>query len=244
MLDGISLICPTRNRKHNFSLLEKWIARQTSPLPKQFLVINDGSEVYSYSRGQQVILRDPIEEREWRTGPLLHSLNWNLLAALPHVMFGKICIMEDDDWYHPQFLDRMDYELEQSELVGFFPPHYWNISTNEAAVMRDCSSTALACTGFRASLIPLFKSVCERGDPFIDVNFWQAHEGSMSMIRDVAPGGLLYHLAIKGCGTMKGRQKGSAGIGVGHAPSMGGFGFPASHRLIKTWIGDDIEEYL
>lgn len=106
----ITLVTTTRNRSLSFSLLEHWISRQTVQ-PNQWLVINDGTDPYSYNHKQQVVLRDPGKD-------VLPSICENWLAALPLIR-GDVVVAEDDDWLHPEYLATMRELLEAADLVGF-----------------------------------------------------------------------------------------------------------------------------
>src|SRR5437660_723183 len=95
----VTLLTCTRNRSLCFSLLEKWIGAQTLK-PDRWLVINDspgGMRDYKYTLGQEVHYRR-VKKGE---GP---SICENLKAALAKVQEGQVVIAEDDDWYHPEYI--------------------------------------------------------------------------------------------------------------------------------------------
>ena len=54
-----------------------------------------------------------------------HTLPANLRAALPLVRGEKLLIIEDDEWYAPDYLARMSAWLDADELVGVTPARYY-----------------------------------------------------------------------------------------------------------------------
>lgn len=215
------VITPTRNRPQCFALLETYLSRQT--IPFTWLVINDGSEPYTYTQGQKVYQRDPSKDKG-------HSLCHNLSKALAVCGFPKkVAICEDDDWYHPTYLARLSEALDEAELVGFNPALYYNLMYSEYRDMGNEEHASLAATGFRAAVLPTVRTLCKAGDPYIDLALWEGWKGSKALYPN--------HRWHVGLGSLWGEP----GIGWKHKPGMGR---RAPRGLLESWIGDDAKNYL
>jgi len=111
-----------------------------------------------------------------RREPLRHeadTLTLNLATALPHIRGNKIFIIEDDDWYGPNYLKTMLEYLDNYVLVGEGFARYFNIRSLNYARLKNNKHISLCQTGFDSSLLSIFKK-CLVGDPFVDMRFWNS----------------------------------------------------------------------
>ncbi|MCA1684574.1 MAG: glycosyltransferase, partial [Planctomycetia bacterium] len=161
---------PTRNRPEAFDLLQRWMAAQTYGQPYQWVVVNDGPAPYHYRMNQDIFLRTPAEGE----GPSQHQ---NLLHALPHVRGDKVLIIEDDDYYRPDYLNVMAGMLDHYPLVGEGRAVYYNVRTRRYVTWSNLQHASLAQTGLRAEVIPTLTEGCRQGSRYIDLYLWDNFRG-------------------------------------------------------------------
>ena len=228
----VSVITPTRDRSEAFTLLERWMGHQTRQ-PDQWVVVNDGVVPYEYEYDdyfpgvQEVINRVPKPEEG-------HSLCGNVKEGLAAVKGDLILFMEDDDWYHPDYIQYMARAFLKSPVVGASPAAYYNVAYRRARQLRNTGHASLAGTGVADSLAWLVKQVADRGRPFIDMGLWRyAREHQGLIFRNIHQDGRKLHVGIKG-------MPGIKGIGNGHQPY--GNSDPKM-EVLKNWIGEDYLAY-
>src|ERR1017187_2413419 len=97
MEKGISIITETGARPEAIALCLKYVQRQSYTGPLQWIVVDDGvtaTEAPSLLReGWLVTYLRPESQ------PGQNTLARNLLMALPEVLYEKVLVFEDDDWY-------------------------------------------------------------------------------------------------------------------------------------------------
>jgi hypothetical protein len=188
----LTLITPTRNRPVAFDLLEQWVEAQTYPDSYQWIVVNDGDEPYRYRMNQQVLHRIPSAGE----GPSPHQ---NLLYAIPHIRGDKILIIEDDDYYRPDYLRFMADLLEHYALAGEGRAIYYNVRTRRYVEWPNFQHASLAQTGLRVEGLPTLIDGCRQQGRFIDVFLWENFPG----LKHIFTGRDL-HVGIKGMPGEKG----------------------------------------
>ena len=171
-----TLLTPTRNRPEAFDLLQQWIEAQTHSERYQWIVVNDGQEPYSYRMNQEVLIRTPAESE----GPSPHQ---NLLHAVPSIRGDKILIVEDDDYYHPDYLKVMAALLDDYALVGEGRAVYYNVRTRRYLLWSNLTHASLAQTGFRAEALPVLIEGCRQGSAFVDIHLWKSSGGPSTSSR-------------------------------------------------------------
>jgi hypothetical protein len=126
--------------------------------PQQWIVVDDG----------ELPLRDSVEFEYLRREPQItdyeHTLSLNLLAALQNVRHNKIIFMEDDDWYHPTYLDYMSKLLDRADLVGFGNAVFYHVPSAKYMLKGSPKQPTLAQTAMKKDLIPVLQGICENAD--------------------------------------------------------------------------------
>lgn len=226
----LTLITPTRNRPQCFSILEKYISRQTYNRQFQWVVVCDGGfEEYKFTLGQEVYKRDTGKDE-----PGKHSICYNYLYALDKVKGDKVLCVEDDDWYSPGYLSVMNKHLNKYPLVGSIPAKYYNLFHRQYRVFNNTNHASLAQTGFTSEAVPMFRHFCEFGkDPFLDMLLWGHWQTEQKKFLLFPNDGL--HYGLKGLW-------GEPGCGSGHSPRMGASDW--SLEVLREWIEDDITNYV
>lgn len=219
----MTLITPTGDRPESFALCEKWMVRQTFSGSLQWIVVDDGKIPTKVTMEQQYIRRSP-----YRGTKKLHTLTVNLREALPLCKGEKILIIEDDEWYHPNYLDVMSKRLDNHKLVGAGMSRYYYIRKKTYREFPGYKHSCLCRTGFHKSLIKKVLFLCQDEDPFVDLRLWNSVQG-MKEEPDIP-----LSIGLKG---MPGRIAASGGrtntVGIDDR----------SISKLKEWIGDDVKYY-
>lgn len=153
----ISVITPTGGRSLAFELCELCMSKQTIQ-PYEWIVVDDYIVPTQCTMGQKVIRRQPF----WKTGQM--TLQKNLLEALKVVTGDIIFIIEDDDWYSPNYIENMVKKIEtlsegkpignSSLLIGEGVSLYYNIRNYTYYYFNNMSYSSLFQTAFTKDLIP------------------------------------------------------------------------------------------
>ena len=199
--------------------------RQTYRGPLQWVVVDDCLPHTQTTLNQDLVHPVPV----WvGTGP--HTLARNIRAGLGLVRHDAVIIIEDDDWYSPDYVQTVANRLESQPvmaLCGEAPSRYYNVRTRCYHQLHNSQHASLCQTAFRLELAPRVLDVLEGFDqPWVDIRLWSKLEG------------VLYQsnlcIGIKG---MSGRE----GTGMGH--KTGGAPDPELN-VLREWIGaNDAWEY-
>jgi len=172
--EGVTVITCTGDRPEAFALLQKWMDNQVYK-PQQWIVVDDGKVPIS-SNGKFIYIRREPTDKDYT-----HTLCLNLPLALDAVKYDKIIIMEDDDWYHPTYIDYMDKLLNEADLVGLGNLLFYYPAIQSYMEKKVVKQPAFAQTAFRKNMIPILKRICENapkefelcGKGLIDVFLWK-----------------------------------------------------------------------
>lgn len=197
--ESVALITCTGDRAHAFELCRKYEARFT--VPHTWIAIDGPAAPYDLN---------------------LYRAFWRLPDACE-----KIVIMEDDDWYHPDWLARVTRALDDYALVGETPARYFNVRYPSYAVGDNTRSASLCSTGFRRELLDRFLECMDTWTAkWLDLRFWGEAEqlNTPRLLLDS-----IHTVGIKG-------MPGRAGLGYCH----GGFLPNPDLEFTKLveWIGE------
>jgi hypothetical protein len=199
------------------------MAHQTYAGPVRWVVVDDGkhAQPVTFSRpGWQLEVIRP----RYRWSPGANTQAWNFRAGLETIgADARVAVIEDDDYYAPGWLDRVDQELQTAELIGQGWNRYYHVKTGAIRQNENDRHASLCASAFRGAALELFRRQCDRGPRLIDAVMWK-HANSRSVFRA--------ELVIG----MKGLP-GRAGIAGGHEMTT-----DAPFDL-RQWIGDDAEDY-
>lgn len=203
--DKVTIITPTGDRPEALALLRQWMANQVRQ-PDQWLIIDDGKKPVKKRDfpGATVIRRKPRKDDPG------HTLGVNLLAALPHIAHDKILIMEDDDWYGPDYIQTMAALLNDHELAGISGSKYYYPAIPGWVEKGKPTHASLSQTALRKSYLPKLEQAIpgdgKLPDFSIDLRLWEKASGSGYLV----PGeDLQLHCSIKGL-------PGRPGQSIGH----------------------------
>lgn len=220
----ITIITPTCDRQFGIDLLEKYVARQTVQ-PDQWIVADGGQVPAKLTMGQTHI-HNPQERGAG-------NLTSNMKAALAGAVGSDVvAVMEDDDWYRQDHLERALEGLREAPVYGCNWLNYYHVGVRRWARFQNVGS-ALCQTAFRGAELPMMMgaaSECEsQGSYGIDGKFWVGREHLATGPQTV--------IGMKGLPGVK-------GLGVGHRshPRVKWSEDPDLAKL-REWIGDDAGYY-
>jgi hypothetical protein len=224
--EGVTAITPTGDRPLAFALCQQWMKNQTLK-PSQWLVVDDGKTPLIPTSAMQYVRREP------KSDDPQHTLILNLKAALPLIRGEKIIIIEDDEYYAPEYIAEMSRRLDHHELVGIMHAKYYHLPTGGYYKIGNTTHASLAETGFRRSFLPELETLWA-GDTSLDMRIWQK-AGNRGHLFDDDSNSL--YVGIKGL-------PGRAGIGAGHRPSLYHKKDTADRSVLKQWMPRDHGIYL
>lgn len=110
-----------------------------------------------------LIDRPPIDAR---TKDLLGRIKEGVELAKADGI-DKVYIVENDDWYHPQYFERMAFD---GDFVGCKNTIYYNIKNRTHEILTH-EHSSLCFTGFRISALKDFRWP-QDGTIFLDIKLW------------------------------------------------------------------------
>jgi hypothetical protein len=142
-------------------------------------------------------------------------------------------VIEDDDWYSPNYLEHSVNLLKHFGLVGGGACRYYNIRVPGYKIHDNMTHCALSQTAVSTKYKDVFNQAINSGEFYIDINLWGKAKG-MNIPRVVyADAGLV--LGMKGL-------PGKAGLGVGHVEKD--YLYDLGFEKLKKWIGADAQSYV
>lgn len=191
----LTALTPTGARPEAFAQCVEWMRAQT--INARWVIVDDGPEPMPKPRidGWQIVyLRpDPL----WQPGQ--NTQKRNLLAGLGFCG-DRIAVIEDDDQYAPDWLERVNGWLDHDDLVGEGGSVYHNLRTGNTRNMNNTRHASLCATAVKGKAIDWLRAACKGSAP-VDIALWQN------------PGKVYPHsggvIGLKG-------YPGRPGIGIGH----------------------------
>jgi len=219
IVEGISLITPTGGRREAFALCERWMKAQTAEW-NQWIVVDDCKPHTVCTMGQQIIRPRPA----WSPGN--NTQHRNMAVALDAVSHEFVFVIEDDDYYSPEYLARLIEPLRSADIVGETCAKYYNVAQRTYRRHKNCNHASLSQTAFRLSTVgPLLRRILPRRPKWIDMDLWaDAKSNGLRRVLQRTD----FAVGIKGL-------PGRPGLGMGHRPS----GYRADRRaqVLRHWLG-------
>jgi len=238
--DTIALITPTGGREKQIELCAKYMKAQTYPGKVLWVIVDDcvpkttESIKQGFKDNWDIIHVNPAPV--WRAGQNTQSRN--LKAAINEVKkheVSEIFIIEDDDWYSPEYLNVMREKLKGFQVAGEALTYYFNVEIKDGYRNQNHKHSSLFQTAFKTSALPAFERAIQN-QKFIDLDFFRSLP---SGVVNLFEGGDLA-VGIKGL-------PGRAGIGSGH--NIRSFKKPETTvferlQILKKMIGKDYLNYI
>lgn len=225
----LTLLTATGARPEAWRICEQLMERQTYTGPVHWIIVDDGPEAQPLRfdrKGWVVTYVRPLET--WKPGQNTQARN--LREGMRSVQAeDRLVIIEDDDAYHPQWLERVDQWLRTHDLVGEAPARYYNIKTRRAKQLHNRQHASLCSTAMKGAALDTFRRELKPGVQFIDLNLWKNFRGSKALYPTEMVAG------IKGL-------PGRLGIGMGHKADFVGQ-FDEGGSILRQWTGPNADLY-
>lgn len=225
--DVLQLLTATGARPEAWALCERWMARQDYAGPVTWIIVDDGPEPQRITKSPKGWLQVVIRPAPfWKPGDNTQARN--LLKGLEACdPTHPVAIIEDDDYYSPDWLTKVASELQHAELVGECMARYYNTATRRARELRNSAHASLCSTAMHGKALRTFRDVCHTSPKFIDLHLWRKHKPSR-----LFTGGRV--VGLKGL-------PGRGGIGMGHARDFAGVR-DTDGAILRKWIGEEAAE--
>jgi cellulose synthase/poly-beta-1,6-N-acetylglucosamine synthase-like glycosyltransferase len=230
----VILITPTGGRPKQFELCMRWMQQQTYANKIIWIVIDDceprTTDILTddFRDKWTIIRRYPFPR--WKEGSNTQSRNLQIGLDIVKVFsedwIEAVLFIEDDDYYKPDYIQKMVAKLKDFDVVGEINTVYYHVERKGYKVFRNIHHSSLFQTGIRVNMIPVFESCLK--ERHIDISFFKkVQNANLFQGENLAIG-------IKG---LPGRY----GIGVGHK----GLDFISDRGMnkLKELIGDDYKFY-
>lgn len=226
----ITLLTATGCRPEAWAICEKLMLAQTYAGPVHWIIVDDGEQPQDITFHRknwtiEVVRPAPL----WQRGDNTQARN--LLAGLAFVEDdAQLVIIEDDDYYAPDWLRFVDaaFFLSDADLIGESFARYYNVQTGCARSLCNAGHASLCSTAMRGPAIQQFYKACRTGAQFIDLDLWNACDNKL----------LFYEAQVVGIKGLAGRD----GIGMGHTSLIGQP--DQDGKILRQWLGKDAELYL
>lgn len=229
-MSSFTVITPTGDRHEAFAICIELMCKQTVK-PAQWLIVDDGQVPVQAPNWPfvQCIRRQPnrklLQERR-------HTLPVQMKTALSYVMTDTIVMMEDDDWYHPAYLERMAASIQGYDMVGLVPNCYYFLTAHTYKMHANRRHSSFCSMAFGMKAARILREYSRRG-PFLDLHLWRHWAHTMRCLRMPQP-----ELMVIGMKGLPGRA------GATHNPNR----YPdtkddAKLTFLTSCIGDDIKYY-
>lgn len=238
----LALITPTRGRPRALAICREYVRRMTLPPGERVLhLVVEGTE--DQSRTKLVSSSDLSEihiARHQRADLDGHRSLADLLREgitvarnWAHDEKLRIAVIEDDDWYAPDYLIWLDEALRRSPLVGEADAIYYNVQNRTWRACQNRSHASLCSTAWNdeavGSLVDYLLLAALEGEPFLDVQLWRQWKGETRL---ESP----RRRRVIGLKGLPGRR--NIGVGGGDHPNADPGG-----EALRELIGADADRY-
>ena len=207
----ITLIPPTGGRPDGRALADRWMQEQTGQDFKGVVLDDCDPETPKPERADQII------RPNWRWQEGDNTQHASMLALLEQAG-DKVIIVEDDDYYSPEYIELMADALTRHDLVGECNALYYHVGMRHWRDMNNQHHASLCSTAVKGAARQQLVNVCKQGHRMIDITLWRSLPGKLFNSR--------FSVGIKGL-------PGRGGIGVGHR-LRGGVPDPSLYKLNET----------
>ena len=212
----IVLITPTGCRKDQFNICQQLMKKQTYTGEVVWIIVDDFEPrttdmVTEDFRPNWTIIKEypqPFWQLGYNTQGRNISVGINALDRYKSEEIEGIFIIEDDDYYKPEYLDEMVKRLPGYLLIGETNTIYYNVAFRRYALNANKAHASLFQIAFKPELIPYLRKIYT--EKFIDFVFFDIVR--RAGLNDKINLFFANYLAVG----MKG-MPGRSGIGAGHS---------------------------
>lgn len=230
----LALITPTGGRSKQFELCCTWMRKQTYTGRVLWIVVDDcppftTETISGFPDNWTIIKKYPYPY--WKQGGNTQGRNLkvgiDIAKKFPKDQIEGIFIIEDDDYYSAEYLEKMVEKLKGFDATGEAFTIYYHVGIKKYHISKNNLHASLFQTAFSFDMIPEFEKCY--GEKYIDIKFFKNIKNVNLFSQE--------NLAIGIKGII-----GRAGIGGGHREQM--YRNPdKSLEKLKELIGNDYLYY-
>ena len=226
----LTLLTTTGCRPEAWAICEKLMMRQTYSGAIRWIVVDDGEQPQQITfKRENWLLMVVRPEPYWKPGQNTQARN--LRAGLEFVEdHEKLVIIEDDDLYGSEYLQKVSEWLDGAELVGECKARYYNYRTRKYRQLSNMHHASLCSSAMTGRAIDHLRKECRDNIQFIDINLWRNFHGKKQLYSSKMVVG------IKGL-------PGRTGIGMGHKSEFAGL-VDKDGSILRQWAGNNADLYL
>jgi hypothetical protein len=222
------LLTTTGGRPFAWSLCQRMMEAQTFRGEVTWIIVDDCMSASQITISRSWSLEICRPRPFWSEGQNTQVRNLRAgLAAVPPD--GRVVIIEDDDWYAPEYLEAVHDWLLTHDLVGECQARYYNVATRRYGLCRNSEHASLCSTAVKGTGLLALRHVVANAADFVDVDLWETVRRSRSACA-IALHQTDYVVGIKG---LPGRH----GIGIGHTPEFGTQ--DPDGAVLRGWVGNE-----
>ena len=199
----LTLLTATGCRPDAWKISERLAMEQDYQGAVRWVIVDDGEiqQPIVFNRdgwSLEVIRPTPF----WSEGQ--NTQQRNLLAGLAVISDQeRVVIWEDDDYYSPCYLSKIDGWFDTHEIVGECRARYFNVQSGYGKRIPNRTHASLCSTAVKGSGLAALRKEVDAGNKFIDIHLWRRYRGVKKLYDS------RMSVGIKG-------QPGRDGIGMGH----------------------------
>lgn len=175
---GLTLLTATGARPLAWSLCQQWMAHQDYAGPVHWIIVDDGPEPQPLAPVPAGWTVDLIRPHPlWQPGQNTQARNLQLgMRAVGND--ARLAIIEDDDWYSPQWLSTVATWLERADLVGECRNRYWHVGVRGALQHNNTRHASLCATALKGPAMAAFRALLSGpARRFYDLQLWRRFSG-------------------------------------------------------------------
>ena len=220
----LTLLTATGARPEAWAICERLMAAQDYAGPVRWVIADDGPDAQPVAFQREGWTLEVVRPQPyWAPGQNTQARNLaaGLAAILPT---ERVVVIEDDDYYPPNWLTTVDGWLDRADLVGESHARYFNVATGRGHQHRNDRHASLCATACKGPGLQALREAVSKKDKFIDMALWHGFTGSKY------PRRANLTVGIKGL-------PGRGGIGGGHRRDFG------ERMNLRDWLGDEAAIY-
>lgn len=226
---NLTLLTCTADRPEAFALCLGYVSRQTVKA-HEHIVIDDGVVPVTVPEGVRYFYKPEFRGKGSMTNKVRWALQNNIITG------DALVVVEDDDFYHPTYLEWCATQLAKFDLIGEGRNLYYNVQHRWWFDHGNMQHSSLCATAMTKAVLPqLLRECLKSSDPWLDDRLWKNCRLPKKVFD---PHALCRRLSI-GIKAMPGLK----GYGSGHDKDSGWAIRDHGLTKLRALIGDDAEAY-
>lgn len=184
----IDIITPSGDRPLQFSLCVEWMKRQTFSGAVHWIIVDDSIygnyEISGLPSNWEVTHLQPKIDKT----PEYSTQGQNLLLGLDKIKYDKIVMVEDDDYYSPNWLDLCNTHLDSYGMFGIKNLVNYNLNNRTWLYKQYAgrNNNPMCTTALRSDLVPILKKICAANQDMFDHLLWE-HKSTFYLKEHIIP---------------------------------------------------------